>query len=203
MFGRVPKNAAALLGTRPNISESHSEISTRVPFCIAAGPFAVLNGRLYASASPAVISLGDAQGSQFCQWPDGLDPRNCNCPGCNTKHKSESGVQPKGLLMLREVREGGELGPVFWGTPYGPPKQYKDVAAQAGVQTLQEVDAQTRADVSALSAAHGVPAGDFTPPCNASDDNGSGPSSRRAAPWSAQGALLIAVAGPRATLSRQ
>ena len=37
MFGRVPKNAAALLGTRPNISESHSEISTRVPFCIAAG----------------------------------------------------------------------------------------------------------------------------------------------------------------------
>ena len=29
MFGRVP-------GTRPNIGESHSEISTRVPFCIAA-----------------------------------------------------------------------------------------------------------------------------------------------------------------------
>ena len=28
MFGRVP-------GTRPNISESHSETSTRVPFCIA------------------------------------------------------------------------------------------------------------------------------------------------------------------------
>ena len=28
MFGRVP-------GTRPNISESHIEISTRVPFCIA------------------------------------------------------------------------------------------------------------------------------------------------------------------------
>ena len=37
MFGRVPKNGAAFLGTRPNISESHSEISTRVPFCIAAG----------------------------------------------------------------------------------------------------------------------------------------------------------------------
>ena len=30
MFGRVP-------GTRPNISESHSEINTRVPFCIATG----------------------------------------------------------------------------------------------------------------------------------------------------------------------
>ena len=37
MFGRVPKNVAAFLGTRPNMSESHSEISTRVPFCIAAG----------------------------------------------------------------------------------------------------------------------------------------------------------------------
>ena len=34
MFGRVPKNTAAFLGTRPNISESHSEISSRVPFCI-------------------------------------------------------------------------------------------------------------------------------------------------------------------------
>ena len=28
-------STAASLGTRPNISESHSEISTRVPFCIA------------------------------------------------------------------------------------------------------------------------------------------------------------------------
>ena len=34
MFGWVPKNAAPFLGTRPNISETHSEISTRVPFCI-------------------------------------------------------------------------------------------------------------------------------------------------------------------------
>ena len=39
MFGRVPKSGAAFLGTRPNVSESHSEISTRVPFCIAAGLF--------------------------------------------------------------------------------------------------------------------------------------------------------------------
>ena len=38
MFGRVPKNGVAFLGTRPNISESHSEISTRVPFCITQGP---------------------------------------------------------------------------------------------------------------------------------------------------------------------
>ena len=31
MFGRVP-------GTRPNISASHSAMSTRVPFCIEEGP---------------------------------------------------------------------------------------------------------------------------------------------------------------------
>ena len=37
MFGRGPKNGAAFLGTRPNMSESHSEISTRVPFCIQSG----------------------------------------------------------------------------------------------------------------------------------------------------------------------
>ena len=37
MFGRVPKHGAAFLGTRPNISESHSEISTPVPFCTHSG----------------------------------------------------------------------------------------------------------------------------------------------------------------------
>ena len=37
MFGRVPKNAAPFLGIRPNISEYHSEISTRAPFCIQSG----------------------------------------------------------------------------------------------------------------------------------------------------------------------
>ena len=88
----------------------------------------VLNGRLYASASPAIVADGDArehqragmlrsyatlkkrlrnaravrncpgwstpsqlhrtepgavfaEGAQFCQWPDGLEPRNCNCRG--------------------------------------------------------------------------------------------------------------------------
>ena len=49
MFGRVPKNAAPFLGTRPNISESHSEISTRVPFCIAEEE----GGRAGSSSGPA------------------------------------------------------------------------------------------------------------------------------------------------------
>ena len=34
-----------ILSTRPNISESHSEISTRVPFCIAAGTMGTTTGR--------------------------------------------------------------------------------------------------------------------------------------------------------------
>ena len=35
MFGRVPKKTPDdFLGTRPNISESHSEISTLVPFVL-------------------------------------------------------------------------------------------------------------------------------------------------------------------------
>ena len=39
MFGRVLKNSAAVLGTRPNISEFHSEIRNRVPFCFAVRRF--------------------------------------------------------------------------------------------------------------------------------------------------------------------
>eukprot|EP00759_Apiculatamorpha_spiralis_P018527 PhF_6_TR24845/c0_g1_i4/m.34276 len=71
-----------------------------------AGPFAVLNGRLYASATPGVIGEGKASGYQFCLWPDGLDPRNAGPPG----H-----MQPKGVLMMRRVYDGvGNLGPVFW-----------------------------------------------------------------------------------------
>ena len=45
MFVRVPKHGAAFVGTRPNISESHSEISARVPFCIVAGRPKPFDGR--------------------------------------------------------------------------------------------------------------------------------------------------------------
>ncbi len=120
--------------------------SKSVPSAQFAGPFAVMNGRLYASASPAVIADGDAQGAQFCQWPDGLDPRNCNCPGCG-------GKQPAGLLMLREVLPGstGALGPTFWGTHAGPPAEYAAISKALGIKTLAEMDAQTQADVAQLA----------------------------------------------------
>ena len=146
----------------------------------------MLNGRLYASASPAIIADGDAQGAQFCQWPDGLDPRNCNCPGCG-------GKQPAGLLMLREVLPGstGALGPAFWGTHAGPPSEYVAISKALGIKTLAEMDAQTQGDVAQLAGngemqkyvsvvkgrmkadllsvcATGVANG-FVPPCNSSD----------------------------------
>jgi hypothetical protein len=124
-----------------------------------AGPFAVLNGRLYASASPAIVADGDAQGAQFCQWPDGLEPRNCNCPGCG-------GKQPPGLLMLREVKGAGELGFVFWGTAQGPPPAYSEASKRNRVKALSEMDRQTKADVEVL-VGHGAGDG-FEPPCKSS-----------------------------------
>ena len=113
-----------------------------------AGPFATVGGRLYATATPAVISGGDAQGAQWCLWPDGQDPRNCATP-------NRPGTQPSGILLMRRILPGteGVLGPVFWVSPDGPqPNVYAAAAAANGVLPLSSVDAQTRADVATLSA---------------------------------------------------
>lgn len=126
-----------------------------------AGPFAVINGRLYASASPAIIADGDAQGAQFCLWPDGLDPRNCATP-------DDPGSQPSGLLQLRAVQPGG-LGDVFWASQH-PPPAYAAAAAANGVQQLADMDSQTRADVATL-VGNGVSTG-FVPPCEAGGASG-------------------------------
>ena len=54
-----PKPGAAFLGTRPNISESHSEISTRVPLCIKLLSRPALTGALLNATgqSRATLSL--------------------------------------------------------------------------------------------------------------------------------------------------
>lgn len=113
-----------------------------LPVALFAGPFALLNGRLYASATPAVIATGDAQGSQFCLWPDGVDPRNAGPPGQR---------QPVGTLLLRRVDGLGLLGPLFWAADVVP-RGFGPASAAAGVLTLNETDAATRADVALLSA---------------------------------------------------
>jgi hypothetical protein len=113
-----------------------------LPVALFAGPFALLRGNLYASATPAVIATGDAQGSQFCLWPDGLDPRNAGPPGQK---------QPVGTLMLRRILPGvGRLGPAFWVSPAGIPAGFGLASAAAGVLLLNETDAETQADVATL-----------------------------------------------------
>ena len=113
-----------------------------LPVALFAGPFAVLNGRLYASATPAVIATGDAQGSQFCLWPDGVDPRNAGPPGQR---------QPVGVLLLRRVLGLGLLGPVFWAAD-AVPEGFAPASAAAGLLTANQTDAQTRADAALLRA---------------------------------------------------
>lgn len=119
------KPAAVLF---PNMSTSAT------PTAQFAGPFAVLNGRLYASGTPSIIADGDAQGAQFCLWPDGLDPRNCATP-------DRPGSQPAGLLMLRRVT-ADSLGDVFW--VFTPPAALKEAAAANGVKMLADMDAETQ-----------------------------------------------------------
>ena len=112
-----------------------------LPVALFAGPFAVVKGHLYASASAAVIATGDAQGSQFCLWPDGVDPRNAGPPGQ---------PQPVGVLLLRRVLPGiGALGPPFWAAA-SVPHGFAPASAAAGLLTLPQMDATTRADMVAL-----------------------------------------------------
>ena len=125
-----------------------------LPVALFAGPFAVLNGNLYASATPAVIATGDAQGSQFCLWPDGLDPRNAGPPGQR---------QPVGTLMLRRIFDGasGRFGPLFWASARSVvPDGFGPASAAAGVLVLNETDAETQADVVSLMQTATPPCGD-------------------------------------------
>jgi hypothetical protein len=125
--------------------------TSALPVALFAGPFAVLNGRLYASATPAVLASGDAQGSQFCLWPDGVDPRNAGPPG----HR-----QPVGVLLLRRVLGLGQLGPAFWAADTVP-SGFAPASAAAGLLTANQTDAQTQGDAALLRPAlPSLPCGD-------------------------------------------
>eukprot|EP01052_Picozoa_sp_SAG31_P053193 SAG31_NODE_13511_length_864_cov_1.284967_1_plen_54_part_10 len=49
----------------------------------------------------------------------------------------------------------GALGPVFWGTPDGPPAAFEASSKRLKVLALAEMDNQTRSDVAQLLG-HGV-----------------------------------------------
>ena len=139
----------------PNMS------SEALPAAQFAGPFATLNGRLYASSTPAVIADGDAQGAQFCLWPDGLEPRNCATP-------DRPGSQPKNLLQMREIKAPGVFGDTFW--VYDDyPSGFESVSKMNGIKTLSQMDRQTQQDVGSTLLSRGVRSG-FEPPC----ENGEG-----------------------------
>jgi len=147
--------------------------TSALPAALFAGPFAVLNGRLYASASPGVVVAGSdaaAQGAQFCLWPDGLDPRNAGPPGQ---------AQPVGVLMLRRVLPGvGSFGPSFWASGAAP-ASFAPAGAAAGVLALNETDAQTQLDVAALLAS----GADGSVPCGG---EGAGTTKCEACPFGCQ-----------------
>ena len=124
----------------PNMS------TNATPVAQFAGPYAVINDRLYATATPAVIADGDAQGAQWCLWPDGLDPRNCAAP-------ERPGTQPSGILMMRRVYPGvgSPLGDVFWVSPNAPAKELEQASQLNGIKGIHDMDAQTQADIATLT----------------------------------------------------
>ena len=85
-----------------------------------------------------------AQGSQFCLWPDPLNPRNCGPPSKVEVHYNSS-------LLLREVRRGGQLGPMFWAAPAAP-VQFASATAAFHIPALPQMDSQTQADLAAVDA---------------------------------------------------
>ena len=111
-----------------------------------AGPYAVLNGRLYATSTPAIISEGDAQGAQWCLWPDGLDPRNCATPDA-------PGSQPNGTLMMRRIFPGVGTppGPIFWVSPDAPAAELQEASTLNNISSITDMDATTQSDISLLT----------------------------------------------------
>jgi len=113
------------------------------------GPPVRVGGRVYAAASPGVRPDAgnkhdvDAQGSQFCLWPDPLNPRNCG-------PASDVAVQYEDSLLLRRVLPGGAgLGPIFWASQAAP-ALFAAASAALNISALPAQDAQTRADIAAL-----------------------------------------------------
>ena len=120
------------------------------PATLEPGPPIHINGRVYFAVSPGVHNTthdSSAQGSQFCLWPDPLEPRNCGPP-------SDVAVQYSDTLLLREVRNSS-LGRVFWASNHGP-SLFATATARLNISTLAQMDAQTIRDVETLSATKDV-----------------------------------------------
>lgn len=119
------------------------------------GPFIHVNGRLYAGASPGIHNTShdsSAQGSQFCLWPDPLNPRNCG-------PASKVAVQYNSTLLMRQILpvtaedlEAGisPLGPLFWASKTGP-ALFAEASKALNIITAAQMDTQTQLDLATLA----------------------------------------------------
>ena len=117
------------------------------PLTMEPGPCIHARGRLYCGGSPGFHNTShdsSAQGSQFCLWPDPLNPRNCGPPSNVEVHYNSS-------LLLREIRRDGKLGPMFWAAPAAP-TQFESATAAFNIPALPQMDPQTRADLASVDA---------------------------------------------------
>jgi hypothetical protein len=117
------------------------------PLTMEPGPCIHARGRLYCGGSPGFHNTShdsSAQGSQFCLWPDPLNPRNCGPPSAVEVHYNSS-------LLLREVRADGQLGPMFWAAPAAP-NMFTSATAAFKIPALPQMDPQTQADLASLEA---------------------------------------------------
>jgi hypothetical protein len=109
------------------------------------GPAIHVNGKIYAAASPGVHNTthdSSAQGSQFCLWPDPINPRNCGPP-------SDVAVQYSSNLLMREVLPN--LGEMFWQSAEAP-ALFAAATKMLNIKTIVQMDSETQKDIMPLTA---------------------------------------------------
>eukprot|EP01084_Bolivina_argentea_P035973 66582_1 len=117
------------------------------PTAMFVGPPIIINGRQYVGASPGEVNHSlTAQGSQFCLYPQPINPRNCG-------PASEKGIigQENNTLLMREILPGiGNLGKIFWAT-YTAPIEFQAATKAFEIPTLTDMDKQTQNDIGLLT----------------------------------------------------
>eukprot|EP01084_Bolivina_argentea_P050634 93129_1 len=112
------------------------------------GPPIIINNRQYIGASPGPYNESHdqtAQGSQFCLWPEPIDPRNCGPPGAKGIYG-----QANHTLLMRQILPGlGKLGAVFWASNIAP-TEYDRATQTFDILTLSDMDSQTQNDIMSL-----------------------------------------------------